>query len=146
MAKVRIKNISTYTVDIVLPNVRYRRDLAPGQIAPLPDDVVDEFNYDPGCRCWVKNGFLAVLTDDEEVKAVLPTAPENAEINVLEVLTKGTVADLNKLLKNSTEVIRDKIVALAIQNNITDAARCSLIKSYCEVDILAAVANQRAVE
>lgn len=146
MSKVRIKNISTYTVDVVLPNVRYRRDLAPGQIAPLPEDVFEEFNYDPGCRNWVKNGFLKVITEDEEVKSQLAPEPENVDVDVLKVLTEGTVADLNKLLKNSTEVIRDKIVMLAVQNNITDAARCALIKSYCEVDVLTAVANQRAVE
>ena len=31
MAKVKIKNISSYEVLITLPNVRYRRDLRPGQ-------------------------------------------------------------------------------------------------------------------
>lgn len=147
MSKVRIKNISNYTMDIVLPNVRYRRDLVPGQITPpLPDDVFEEFNYDPGCRNWIKNGFLAVLTDDEEVKNLLETVPANAEVDVLDVLLNGSASDLSKLLRDSTPVIRDKVVALAIQHNITDAARCSLIQTYCEVDVLAAIANQRMIK
>lgn len=146
MAKVRIKNISGYPLNITLPNVRYRRELMPGQIAPLNEDVFDEFNYDPGCRVLVKKGFVSVLTDDEEVKSYMPAVPENADVDVAEVLLNGTVADLAKLLRNGTDVIKERVVAAAIQHNVIDAARCELIKTYCEVNILTAIANQRAAE
>lgn len=146
MEKVRIKNISNYSLLIVLPNARYRRDLLPGQTTPpLTEDVFEEFNYDAGCRAWVRNGFLSVITEDEEIKQSVEAAPENAEIDVVKVLTEGTVVELSKLLKNGTEVIRDKVVEAAIKHNVTDAARSALIKNYCGVDVLQAIANQRSI-
>lgn len=146
MEKVRIKNISNYKLLITLPNARYRRDLLPGQTTPpLSEDVFEEFNYDPGCRSWVRNGFLAVLTESEELREQMVAAPKNAEVDVVKIMTEGTVVELSKLLKDSTQVIQDKVVDTAIKHNITDAARCALIKTYCGVDVLAAIANQRAM-
>ena len=80
MAKVRIKNISSYDVLITLPNVRYRRDLRPGQTSDLADDVFEEFNFDPGCRAYVRNGFIKVITEDEVIKETLEVAPENVDL------------------------------------------------------------------
>ena len=41
MSKMKIKNVSNFAISIILNNVRYRRDLNPGQETSLPEDVVE---------------------------------------------------------------------------------------------------------
>lgn len=146
MSKVKIKNTSTYQVSIILDNVRYRRDLKPGQTTTLPDEaVVEEFNYDTGCRNYVKSGFLQVITDDESVIEALPEAPADIELDVYALLTKGTVSQLEAALRTGSPALKERVIDVAIKNSIVDAARVMLIKKYCDVDVLQALNIQRAM-
>lgn len=146
MSKMKIKNVSNFVVSIILNNVRYRRDLNPGQETSLPEDVVEEFNFDPGCRSYVKSGFIKVITEDQEVKDVFGTVPVDVDIDVADLLTKQTVNELAVALKNGSPAFKEKVVSEAIRLAITDAARCSLIKHNCGVDVLNAISLQRSVE
>lgn len=145
MSKMRIKNTSTFVVSIILNNVRYRRDLNPGQETNLPEDVAEEFNFDPGCRAYVKSGFIKVITDDAEIKDIFGETPKDVEVDVANLLTNKTVNDLAVALKNGSVAFKEKVVSEAIRLGITDAARCSLIKHHCEVDVFQAISLQRSV-
>lgn len=146
MSKAKIKNTSSYRVSIILDNVRYRRDLNPGQETTLPEDVFEEFNYDNGCRNYVRNGFIKVITDDETIKESIPEMPKDVDMNAEDILTKNTVQDLAKVLKEASPAMKEKIVAAAIKNSIMDAARVALIKQHCGIDVLQALTLQRSVE
>ena len=146
MSKAKIKNTSSYRVSIILDNVRYRRDLNPGQETTLPEDVFEEFNYDNGCRNYVRNGFIKVITDDETIKESIPEMPKDVDMNAEDILTKNTVQDLAKVLKEASPAMKEKIVAAAIKNSIMDAARVALIKQHCGTDVLQALTLQRSVE
>ena len=148
MSKMKIKNTSNFNITIVLNNVRYRRDLNPGQEAMLPEDAADEFNFDPGCRSYVKSGFIKVIpvSTDVDVKDIFGEVPKDVDTNVEELLTKKTVNDLAVALKNGSPAFKEKVVSEAIRLSVTDAARCSLIKHNCGVDVLNAINLQRSVE
>ena len=146
MAKVRIKNTSTYKLSIILENVRYRRDLNPGAETTLPEDVFEEFNYDNGCRNYVRNGFIKVITDDEDIKEALPEAPKDIDMDAELLVTKKTVQELAAVLKEASTAMKDKVVEAAIKHSIADAPRVTLIKTYCGVDDLNALALQRSME
>ena len=146
MSKVKIKNTSTYRISIILDNVRYRRDLNPGAETTLPEDVFEEFNYDNGCRNYVRNGYIKVITDDEEVKEAIPEMPKDVDMDAEILVTKKSVQELALILKDASPAMKDKIVAAAIKHSAVDAARVALIKTHCGVDVLNALNLQRSVE
>ena len=145
MAKVKIKNTSSYRISIILDNVRYRRDLNPGQETAIPEDAFEEFNYDNGCRNYVRNGFLKVITEDAEIKESIPEMPADVDLNAEEIV-QGTVQELAKVLKDASPSMKEKIVAAAIKHSTMDAARVALIKTQCGVDVLQALNFQRSME
>ena len=146
MSKVKIKNTSSYRISIILDNVRYRRDLNPGAETTLPEDVFEEFNYDNGCRNYVRNGFIKVITDDEEIKDAIPEMPKDVDIDAEILVTKKSVQELALILKDASPAMKDKIVAAAIKHSAVDAARVALIKTHCGVDVLNALNLQRSME
>ena len=146
MSKVKIKNTSSYRISIILYNVRYRRDLNPGAETTLPEDVFEEFNYDNGCRNYVRNGFIKVITDDEEIKEAIPEMPKDVDMDAEILVTKKSVQELALILKDASPAMKDKIVAAAIKHSAVDAARVALIKTHCGVDVLNALNLQRSME
>lgn len=146
MSKMKIKNVSNFAISIILNNVRYRRDLNPGQETSLPEDVAEEFNFDPGCHSYVKSGYIKVITEDQEIKDVFGDTPKDVDIDITDLLTNKSVNELAIALKNGSPAFKEKVVAEAIRLSITDAARCSLIKHNCNVDVLNAITLQRSVE
>lgn len=146
MSKVKIKNTSSYRISIILDNVRYRRDLNPSAETTLPEDVFEEFNYDNGCRNYVRNGFIKVITDDEEIKEAIPEMPKDVDMDAEILVTKKSVQELALILKDASPAMKDKIVAAAIKHSAVDAARVALIKTHCGVDVLNALNLQRSME
>lgn len=146
MSKVKIKNTSSYRISIILDNVRYRRDLNPGAETTLPEDVFEEFNYDNGCRNYVRNGFIKVITDDEVIKEAIPEMPKDVDMDAEILVTKKSVQELALILKDASPAMKDKIVAAAIKHSAVDAARVALIKTHCGVDVLNALNLQRSME
>lgn len=145
MSKIKVKNTSGYQISIILNNVRYRRDLNPGQEAVMPEEVYEEFNFDNGCRNYVRSGFLKVISEDAAVQETFVQSPADVDVDVEAILTNGSPQELAKLLSSASVATKDKIVAAAIKYSITDAPRVALIKTHCQVDILQALALQRAI-
>lgn len=146
MNKVKIKNTSNYRISIILDNVRYRRDLNPGAETTIPEDAFEEFNYDNGCRNYVRNGFIKVITDDEEIKEAIPEMPKDVDMDAEILVTKKSVQELALILKDASPAMKDKIVAAAIKHSMVDAARVALIRTHCGVDVLNALNLQRSME
>ena len=146
MNKVKVKNTSSYRISIILNNVRFRRDLNPGQETVLPEDAFEEFNFDNGCRNYVRNGYLKVITEDEVIKESIPEMPKDVDIDAEELVTKKTVQELAKVLKEASPAMKDKIIAAAIKHSTMEAARVALIKTHCGVDVLQALNLQRSME
>lgn len=144
--KVYVKNISSFAIEINLRQVRYVRDLEPGQKVSLAEDVFEEFSCDPGCKSLLRDGALKIITEDEEVKqqiAEIASAKTSAEVDVRDLLTNQSAQKLGLALKEASPVLKDQIVEMAMALSIADPARVNLIKHYCNVDILQALALQR---
>lgn len=145
--KVYVKNVSSFNIELNLRQVRYVRDLEPGQPVSLAEDVYEEFSCDPGCKSLMKDGFLKVISDDEEVKQqiaeITNSKNDEEEINVDKLLTEQSAQALAKVLMSATPALKQKIVDRAMFLSIADATRVSLIKHHCGVDVLHALALQR---
>lgn len=143
----KIKNISNSAININLPNVRFRTELRPKQERALPDDVMMEFNYDPGCINMVKWGFIQTIYDDnaesiglEKIVAETTTA---ATVDVKDLLTNKTPKELAEVLKTASPALKDEIVNTAVELSIADPGRCNLIEKYTNVNILNVMAMGR---
>lgn len=144
MSKATIKNISRFEISISLPNVRFRRTLKPKQGFVAAEEVLDDFTFDSGCRTLVKNGYLAVISEDEAVTASID-APEQKtaqDVNIEDLLKNKTAKELKEVLADATEGLKDSIAKSAIDLKIADPARSQVIKMYCGVDVLQALALQ----
>ena len=144
--KVYVKNVSSFAIELNLRQVRYVRDLEPGQKVGLAEDVFEEFSCDPGCKSLLRDGFLKVITEDEEVQQqIAEIAPSKTaeEVNVRDLLMNQSAQKLGIALKEASPALKEQIVEMAMSLSIADPARVNLIKHYCNVDILQALALQR---
>lgn len=144
--KVYVKNVSSFAIELNLRQVRYVRDLEPGQKVGLTEDVYEEFSCDPGCKSLLRDGFLKIITEDAEIKqqiAEIAPAKTSEEINVRDLLTNQSAQKLGIALKEASPALKQQIIETAIALSIADPARVNLIKHYCNVDILQALALQR---
>ena len=144
--KVYVKNVSSFIIELNLRQVRYVRDLEPGQKVGLAEDVFEEFSCDPGCKSLLRDGFLKVITEDEEVQQqITEIAPSKTaeEVNVRDLLMNQSAQKLGIALKEASPALKEQIVEMAMSLSIADPARVNLIKHYCNVDILQALALQR---
>lgn len=144
--KVYVKNVSSFAIELNLRQVRYIRDLEPGQKVGLAEDVFEEFSCDPGCKSLLRDGFLKVITEDEEVQQqIAEIAPSKTaeEVNVRDLLMNQSAQKLGIALKEASPALKEQIVEMAMSLSIADPARVNLIKHYCNVDILQALALQR---
>lgn len=144
--KVYVKNVSSFIIELNLRQVRYVRDLEPGQKVGLAEDVFEEFSCDPGCKSLLRDGFLKVITEDEEVQQqIAEIAPSKTaeEVNVRDLLMNQSAQKLGIALKEASPALKEQIVEMAMSLSIADPARVNLIKHYCNVDILQALALQR---
>lgn len=143
--KVYVKNVSSFAIELNLRQVRYVRDLEPGQKVGLAEDVFEEFSCDPGCKSLLRDGFLKVITEDEEVQQqIAEIAPSKTaeEVNVRDLLMNQSAQKLGIALKEASPALKEQIVEMAMSLSIADPARVNLIKHYCNVDILQALALQ----
>ena len=112
--KVYVKNVSSFNIELNLRQVRYVRDLEPGQRVSLAEDVYEEFSCDPGCNSLMKDGFLKVVSDDEEVKQqiaeITNSKNDEEEIDVDKLLTEQSAQALAKVLMSATPALKQKIV------------------------------------
>lgn len=144
--KVYVKNVSSFVIELNLRQVRYVRDLEPGQKVGLAEDVFEEFSCDPGCKSLLRDGFLKVITEDEEVQqqiAEIAPSKTTEEVNVRDLLMNQSAQKLGIALKEASPALKEQIVEMAMSLSIADPARVNLIKHYCNVDILQALALQR---
>lgn len=144
--KVYVKNVSSFVIELNLRQVRYVRDLEPGQKVGLAEDVFEEFSCDPGCKSLLRDGFLKVITEDEEVQqqiAEIAPSKTTEEVNVRDLLVNQSAQKLGIALKEASPALKEQIVEMAMSLSIADPARVNLIKHYCNVDILQALALQR---
>ena len=140
--KVYVKNVSSFNIELNLRQVRYVRDLEPGQRVSLAEDVYEEFSCDPGCKSLMKDGFLKVVSE-QQIAEITNSKNDEEEIDVDKLLTEQSAQALAKVLMSATPALKQKIVDRAMFLSIADATRVSLIKHHCGVDVLKDLALQR---
>lgn len=146
MSTIQIKNVSSATVVITAPDVRLRRELVPGRIIPLSQEEFEELSFDPGMQNLLRAGYIQVKGTDAETKQVVKDTVQQAEesstLTVEEIRKIYDEKDITKfaqVISKASPATRDSMVKLAVEMDVTLPAFTSLIKKYCDVDIIQAI-------
>jgi hypothetical protein len=142
---IRIKNVSTSLVSLYVPSIHFNRELMPGRVIPVSDAEYEELTFDTGFMSLVDGHYLVIegVEEDKQV-SVVENVYGAAEIE--KMLMKGDVTAFAKFIPTATEAEKESAVTLAVEHKITNAGIVALIKKYCDVDIISAIAAKHDAE
>jgi len=142
---ITIKNISTSLVSLYFPAIRFNRELMPGREIPVTNEEYEEMTFDTGFMSLVSGHYIKIngLEEEQQVE-VVENVFEASEIE--KMLVKGDVTKFAKFIPNATEAEKESAVTLAVEHKITNAGIVALIKKYCDVDVIQAIAAKHDAE
>ena len=142
---IRIKNISTNLVSLYVPNIHFNRELMPGREIPVSQEEYEELTFDAGFMSLVNGHYLKVIgVEEEQAVEVIENVFEASEIE--KMLVNGDVTKFAKFIPNATEAEKESAVTLAVEHKITNAGIVALIKKYCGIDVISAIAAKHDAE
>ena len=133
---ITVKNISSATVVLSVPEISFNRSLAPGRVIPVNEEDYDNLVFDPGVQNMVRGGYIRFdgIEEGSEIEVNETSIKEKAEIEKI-MATRDIVA-FAKFIPNASPAAKETIVQYAVENNITDNAFTALIKKYCGIDVI----------
>ena len=142
---ITIKNISTSLVSLYFPAIRFNRELMPGREIPVTDEEYEEMTFDTGFMSLVSGHYIKVngLEEEKQVE-VVENVFEASEIE--KMLVNGDVTAFAKFIPHATDAEKESAVTLAVEHKITNAGIVALIKRYCDVDVIQAIAAKHDAE
>lgn len=143
MDQVSIKNVSSATVVLSVPELKFRRELVPGRTIYVSKEDYKELSFDPGIIGLIDDHYIVVSTEEEEK---VETKPVYEASKIAEILDKLDTTAFAKFLPGAAPAEKDTVVKLAVEKGITHPAFVQLIKKYCDVDIIAAINRQHQLE
>ena len=142
---IRIKNVSTSLVSLYVPAIKLNRELTPGRSIPVTEEEYEELTFDPGFMALV-NGHYVVIEGVPKEQQVAEVGPVFDFTKIQNMLLNNDVAAFAKFIPTATEAEKESAVTLAIEHKITNNGIVTLIKKYCDVDIINAIAVKHDAE
>ena len=142
---IRIKNVSTSLVSLYVPSIRLNRELTPGRAVPVSQEEYEELTFDSGFMALV-NGHYIVIEGVEEERQVAEVGPVFEASAIEKMLLENDVTKFAKFIPSATEAEKESAVTLAVEHKITNAGIVALIKKYCDVDVIKAIATKHDAE
>lgn len=142
---IKIKNISTSLVSLYEPSIRFNRELMPGRVIPVTDEEYEELSFDTGFMALVNGHYLKIEgLEEEKAVEIVENVVEASEIE--KMLVDGNVTAFAKFIPNATSAEKESAVKLAVEHKITNSGIVALIKKYCDVDVINAIAAKHDAE
>lgn len=143
---ITVKNISSATVVLSVPEISFNRSLAPGRVIPVNEEDYDNLVFDPGVQNMVRGGYIRFdgIEEGSEIEVNETSIKEKAEIEKI-MATRDIVA-FAKFIPNASPAAKETIVQYAVENNITDNAFTALIKKYCGIDVINSISIKHQAE
>ena len=142
---IRIKNVSTSLVSLYVPAIKLNRELTPGRAIPISEEEYEELTFDPGFMALV-NGHYVVIEGIAAEQQVADVGPVFEASKIQNMLLTNDVAAFAKFIPNATDAEKDSAVTLAVEHKITNNGIVALIKKYCGVDVIDAIAKKHDAE
>ena len=142
---IRIKNISTSLISLYAPNIHFNRELMPGREIPVSQEEYEELTFDTGFMSLV-NGHYLKITGIEEEKQVEVVENVFEATDIEKMLVNNDISAFMKFIVNATDAEKESTVNLAVEHKITNSGIVGLIKKYCGVDVIQAIAVKHDAE
>lgn len=142
---ITIKNISSATVVITEPNIRFRRELLPNRVIPISEEDYRELSFDVGFMALVRDHYIQIdgVEKGQEVEEVGEVVDRDA---IAKMFDDNDITAFAKFIPTAAPAEKDSVVELAVQKKITNNAFTALIKKYCDVDVIQAINTKHLVE
>lgn len=142
---IRIKNASTSLVSLYVPTIRFNRELTPGRSIPITQEEYEELTFDPGFMALVNGHYIVIegVNDDQKVSDVGQVFEAS---KIQKMLLDNDVTAFAKFIPKATQAEKESAVTLAIEHKITNTGIVTLIKKYCDVDVIDAIAKKHDAE
>lgn len=135
---IKIKNVSTSLVSLYVPSIKLNRELTPGRTIPVSEEEYEELTFDPGFLALI-NGHYLVVQGVEKDRQVAEVGPVYEASNIEKMLVNNDVVAFAKFIPHATEAEKESAVTLAVEHKITNTGIVTLIKKYCDVDVINAI-------
>lgn len=142
---IRIKNASTSLVSLYVPSIRFNRELTPGRSIPISQEEYEELTFDPGFMALV-NGHYVVVEGVSEEQLVTDVGQVFEASKIQKMLLDNDVTAFARFIPKATQAEKESAVTLAIEHKITNTGIVTLIKKYCDVDVIDAMAKKHDAE
>ena len=133
---IKIKNISTSLVSLYAPNIHFNRELMPGREIPVSQEEYEELTFDHYLK----------ITGIEEEKQVEVVENVFEATDIEKMLVNNDISAFMKFIVNATDAEKESTVNLAVEHKITNSGIVGLIKKYCGVDVIQAIAVKHDAE
>lgn len=144
---IKVKNISSYTIYVVAPDFNFHRKLTPGREVIVSQEVYDELSFDLGFEKLVRGGSLKVTGVDETASEVIEVPFETlSPAEIKKIYEEKDYAKFTKVIQKASPATKESMVSVAVEMRISDNAFVSLIKKYCDVNIIEAISVQVQAE
>ena len=145
MDKITLKNVSSATVVVSLPDVRFNRTLAPGRIVTVEQEVYDEMMFDTGIQNLLRAGYIRFDGVPEDETGVI--VEDVLDYKAIEkMIDDRNITAFAQFIPNASVAEKETVVKYAVDSNVTDNAFTALIKKYCGVDVINAIAIKHQAE
>ena len=140
---IKIKNIRNYTLYVIAPDFKYHRKLMPNREVSVAQEIYDELTFDSGFEKLVRNGSLKVTGVDENISEVIEVPFETlSPAEIKEIYDKKDYAKFTKVIQKASPATKESMAQIAIEQRISDGAFVSLIKKYCDINVIEAISIQ----
>ena len=142
---IKIKNISTSLVSLYVPNIHFNRELMPGREIPVSQEEYEELTFDTGFMSLVSGHYVKITgVEEEQAVEVVDDVFEASEIE--KMLVNNDVTAFSKFIPHATDAEKESAVTLAVEHKVTNSGIVALIKKYCDIDVINAIAAKHDAE
>lgn len=142
---IKITNVSTSLVSLYVPEIKLNRDLVPGRTIMVTPEEYEELTFDTGFNALARGHYIRIDGVDENKQVEIIKNVVDAR-TIENMLVKGDVTAFAKFIPSATEAEKESAVTLAVEHKITNAGIIALIKKYCDVDVISAIAMRHEAE
>jgi hypothetical protein len=119
--------------------------LDPGRVITVSQEEYEELTFDPGFMALVNGHYIRIDGVEEEKQVEL--VGNVVEASAIEkMLLENNVTKFAKFIPTATEAEKESAVTLAVEHKITNSGIVALIKKYCGVDVINAIAMKHDAE
>lgn len=147
MSKYEVKNVSTATIVLLSSDLRVRRELQPGRAVVVNEELYEDLSFNPGFSNLIQGHYITAHNlDEKETAETKNTAAVYDVAKIKEMFAKEDITSFAKFIATAADGEKDTVVKLAIDMGITNNGFTALIKKYCNVDVIKAIAMKHEIE